>query len=153
MKIKLHAYLTNDKGEFLMPKKIVGTLLVVATMLISSVCLASLNWSYLFDCTNSLNNTTTGLGKTALACYGKTSVDFTYDAGVTVFLKELDSDGDWVTVTAWEDVDNEMACVSQDYAVGAGTYKLEVMHKAYEAGDHSEALEIHYSESVEIEIK
>lgn len=132
-------------------KVCVGAIFVIMTLL-SSICLGSLNWSYIDECTHDFYEVQISLFKKGLHCYGTTDVDIPNYAGVTVYLKELDSDGDWVTVTAWEDKDYICAAVDVEYAVSSGTYKLELMHKAYLANDLSTPVEIFWDDTPTITI-
>lgn len=126
--------------------------LIVAMLLISSISFCALNWSCLIDCSNSLNETTIGLFQDGLNCYGKSLVEPEYDAGVVVFLQQEDSYGDWINIASWEDIDEQIAIVSEDIAVDPGLYRLKVRYKAYERGEHDLPIETHTNYSVEIEI-
>ena len=123
--------------------KAIGLISVITAILLTTVSFGSVMWSYIVSCSNSFYETEVGiLNKQGLHCYGTTHVEPTEDAGVTVYLQTLDSDGDWVTYTAWEDVDSEVAVVEENYAVPDGTYRLWLVHKAYDPDDHSTPLEI-----------
>lgn len=125
--------------------------LIVLTVLISSFSFCAMNWSYIAECTHAFEEVKIGiLQQKGLLCYGTTEVDPPNYAGITVYLKTLDEDGDWVTVTAWQDKDYVLAYVDTDYAVADGTYKLELTHKAYLPDDLDTPVEIHYSETEEI---
>ncbi len=115
--------------------KIFAIFLVVAISLLGSICMASANWSYMIDNSNSLTKTTTGFGQRALESYASTMVDGEYRAGVVVLLKQLDAEGDWISINAWDDYDIGFAAVDEVYAVPNGTYKLEIHHKAYAEDD------------------
>lgn len=127
--------------------------LVGVISLIGTVCFATLNWSYLSDCSLGFEKTKIGiLQRDGLTCYGSTMVYDNDYAGITLYLKTLDDDGDWVTVTAWEDIDTQVAVVDVDYAVGSGTYRIETTHKAFLPDDLDTPVEMHYMESEEITI-
>ena len=138
-----------------MPKmvksKFICVALIVLTVLISSFSFCAVNWSYIAECTHALEEVRIGiLQRKGLSCYGTTEVDESYYAGITVYLKTIDEDGDWVTVTAWQDQDEDIAIVDLEYPVDAGTYKLELTHKAYLPDDLETPVEIHYSETNEV---
>lgn len=126
--------------------------LIVAMLLISSISFCALNWSCLIDCTNALRETTIGLFQDGLNCYGVTSVEPEYDAGVVVFLQQLDEEGDWINIASWEDIDERIAAVDEDIAVEPGEYRLKVRYKAYERGEHDLPIETHTNYSEEITI-
>lgn len=128
--------------------KALVVVLVVAMALLGTVSFCALQWSYLSDCTVGFEETRIGiLQKKGVTCVGTTEVDYPNYAGVTVYLKTLDEDGDWVTVTAWSDKDSGIAIVDTDYAVAPGTYKIETTHRAYEPDDLSLPVETFYAES------
>lgn len=118
---------------------------VVVITLFSSVCFA--RWSYLVSCSRSLEEVDVGtiITRKGLRCYGTTAAEWTCDAAVTVYLQYEDEDGDWINYTAWEDVENEywVASVCEDIVVEPGKYRLYVVYKAYEIGNHSVLLERH----------
>ena len=126
--------------------------LIVAMLLISSVSFCALNWSCLIDCTNALRETTVGLFRDGLNCYGKAQVEHGYDAGVVVFLQQKDSDGDWINIDSWEDIDEHVAAVDENVAVDPGTYRLKVRYKAYERGEYDLPIETHTNYSVVITV-
>lgn len=131
-------------------KKFVVALLVIASIIVCSISFANTNWSYLIDLSNALSKTTTTFGRKALECYGSTMVDDDYGAGVYVLLQKQNSDGEWETQTGWSDFDSEFATICEVFAVGNGTYRLQLFHTAYEADDttFSNPKEGHYSYSV-----
>ena len=132
----------------ILKNKVLVVVLVVALALLGTVCFAALQWSYLVDCTYGFEETKIGiLRKDGVACLGSTEVDPPNYAKVVVFLKTLDEDGDWVTVTAWEDFDSYYAVVDVEYEVDPGTYKIETTHRAYAPDDLTLPVETHYMES------
>lgn len=133
--------------------KVILVTLIVAMALLSSISFCALNWSYLIDCTLGFEDIKIGiLQKDGFSCYGTTDVEFPHYAGITVYLKVLDEEGDWVTVTAWEDQGYIIASVDEEYAVGSGTYRLETTHKAFDSSDLDTPVEMHYIESDPITI-
>ena len=133
--------------------KVLVVVLVVAMALLGTVCFAALQWSYLIDCVYGFEETKIGvLRKDGVACYGSTEVEYPNYAKVTVFLKTLDDDGDWVTVTAWSDQDSDFAFVDEEFEVDPGTYKIETTHRAYTSSSYSTPVETHYMESDPITI-
>lgn len=131
-------------------KFLCGTLIVLMVLL-SSFSFCYVNWSYLVSCSRALEEVRIGIfQEKGLSCYGTTEVDESYYAGITVYLKTLDEDGDWVTVTAWQNQRIDIVAVSEEYPVDAGTYKLELTHKAYLPNDLDTPVEIHYSETNEV---
>lgn len=132
-------------------KKFFALLLVVVCLVVGSLSFASMEWDYMVELSNALSKTKTALGRKALECYGTTMVDGNYGAGVWVLLQEIDESGDWITVTGWSDFDSEIAAVDEVYAVGTGTYQLQVYHTAYAEDDttFSNPLEGQYSYSVQ----
>jgi len=132
--------------------KIALIMSVIAALFIGTVSFAALQWSYIVECSNALREVSMGWFKKGANCYGTTVAEMGYDAGITVFLETLDEDGDWVTVTSWSDIDSEIAIVDVDYELSSGTYRLYVYHRAYEAGDHSLPIEMHYSYSEIVEL-
>lgn len=133
--------------------KALVVVLVVALALLGTVSFCALQWSYLVDCTYGFEETKIGIwGKDGVTCLGSTEVDYPNYAKVVVFLKTLDEDGDWVTVTAWSDQDSGYAVVDLDYEVDPGTYKLETTHRAYTSSAYDIPVETHYMESDPITI-
>lgn len=128
--------------------KTIGIVSVIVAMLITTVCFGVINWSYLVSTSTALTETKIGiLRKQGVSCSATTCVEPWCDCKVTVFLETLDEEGDWVTVTAWEDVDNEIAAIGEDIEADDGTYRLYNIHKALDPDDHSNILETHYSYS------
>lgn len=128
--------------------KSIGIISVIVAMLFATVCLGVINWSYLVETSTALTETKIGiLRKQGVRCSSTTCVEPWYDCEVTTFLQTLDEDGDWVTVTAWEDIDNEIAAIAVEYEVPDGTYRLYNVHKALDPDDHSIILESHDSYS------
>ena len=133
--------------------KVLVVAIFVVMALLGTVSFCALQWSYLSDCTYGFGETKIGiLQKDGLAFYGTTEVDYPNYAGVTVYLKTLDEDGDWVTVTAWSDKDSGYAVVDTEYEVDPGTYKIETTHKAYLPSNLDVSVESHYMESETITI-
>ena len=132
-------------------KKFFALLLVAVCLVVGSLSFANVEWDYLVELSNALSKTKTALGRKALECYGSTMVDGQLGAGVWVLLQEEDDDGDWVTVTGWSAFGSEIAQIDEIYAVGTGTYQLQVYHTAYAEDDttFSNPLEGQYSYSVQ----
>lgn len=133
--------------------KILVVAIVVVMALLGTVSFCALQWSYLSDCSIGFEETKVGIwGKDGVSCYGTTIVDYPNYAGVTVYLKTLDEEGDWVTVTAWSDKDSGAAVVDTEYEVDPGTYKIETTHKAYLPSNLDVSVESFYAESDPITI-
>ena len=138
-----------------MQKKISICLVMVLAVLLTLVIVYAtdevreeqLRWTGINSCATSLNVKSVGAFKTTLTCYGSTTVYDGYYAGVIVYLETLDSDNDWVTVTAWSDYDPDCASVYEDYKVSAGQYRLTTTHRSYTSSDYSVPLETHHMTS------
>ena len=132
-------------------KKFFALLLVAVCLVVGSLSFASMEWDYMVELSNALSKTKTALGRKALECYGTTMVDGDYGAGVWVLLQEKDENDDWITVTGWSDFGEDFAVIDEIYAVGTGTYQLQVYHTAYAEDDttFSNPLEGQYSYSVQ----
>lgn len=141
-----------------MAKKVKVGLLVILAVILTSVLVWAANdvreeklrWTGLDTCATALNIKSIGAFKTTLSCTGSTNVYSGYYAGVIVYLEKYDSDGDWVTVTAWSDYDSDFAAVSEDYKVTAGRYRLSTTHRSYTSNDYSTPFETHYMTSYEV---
>ena len=133
--------------------KVLVVAIVVVMALLGTVSFCALQWSYLADCVYGFEETKIGIwGKDGVACFGSTEVDYPNYASVTVYLKTLDEDGDWVTVTAWSDKDSDIAVVDTEFEVDPGTYKIETTHKAYLPNNLDVSVESFYAESDPITI-
>ena len=132
-------------------KKFFALLLVAVCLVLGSLSFANMEWDYMVELSNALTKTKTALGRKALECYGTTMVDGDYGAGVWVLLQEKDENDDWITVTGWSDFGEDFAVIDEIYAVGTGTYQLQVYHTAYAEDDttFSNPLEGQYSYSVQ----
>lgn len=124
--------------------KVYAVVLILAITLLSSICFGSLQWSYLIDCSNSLNKTQTTFGRQALECYASTMVEPFDRAGLIILLQTIDEEGDWVTVTGWTDYNKAIATLDEVYAVSDGTYRMSLQHTAFaeDDTDYSDPLEL-----------
>lgn len=63
-------------------------------------------------------------------CYGKTSVQYGYIAGITVELQQYN--GGWSTIQTWNNSGGTTSSIREDWYVEKGySYRLKLTHKAY----------------------
>ncbi len=133
-------------------KKVVSLVLLFTMLMIATVSFCSVQWTYIYECENALEDVSTWLTK-KLDFYADMTV---YDGycGIEAQLQKLGDDGE-----TWNNVDdkfydvyaeNDFCKIEEIVKVKAGTYRFEILNTAYETNGMALESDVTYTRTITV---
>lgn len=135
-------------------KKVAGLVLLFTLLMIATVSFCSMQWTYIYECENSLEDVSTWLTKKLDFYADMTTYDDGY-CGIEAQLQKLGDDGE-----TWSNVDDKFYEVYAEGHFGsidtivkvgkAGTYRFEILNTAYASNGMALESAVTYTRTVTI---
>ena len=135
-------------------KKVAGLVLLFTLLMIATVSFCSMQWTYIYECENSLEDVSTWLTKKLDFYADMTTYDDGY-CGIEAQLQKLGDDGE-----TWSNVDDKFyevyteghfANIDTIVKVGkAGTYRFEILNTAYASNGMALESAVSYTRTITI---
>lgn len=135
-------------------KKVAGLVLLFTLLMIATVSFCSMQWTYIYECENSLEDVSTWLTKKLDFYVDMTTYDDGY-CGIEAQLQKLGDDGE-----TWSNVDDKFYEVYAEGHFGsidtivkvgkAGTYRFEILNTAYASNGMALESAVTYTRTVTI---